>query len=93
MYKIQASGMIYNEVVRPAAVYDAKDSVLLKIGEWENMIDYFDTVQKAYRDAGFHEIANDICLMELPKDQEEIDKVFQICDYIGKLHKKISKEI
>ena len=32
--------------------------------------------------------ANDICLMELPKVQEEIDKAFQITGYIGKLHKQ-----
>ncbi|WP_303982215.1 hypothetical protein [Niallia circulans] len=78
----------YNKVSIPAAVYDSRDSVLLKIGEREDMLSYFDLVQNKYRKEGFHVIANDISFMELPKDQVEIDKVFQICDYIGKLHAK-----
>ena len=82
------SGRKYNQVNIPAAVYDSRDSVLLKIGEREDMLSYFDLVQNKYRKEGFHDIANDISFMELPKDQVEIDKVFQICDYIGKLHTK-----
>lgn len=82
------NGKTYNEVKRPTAVYDAQHSVLLKIGEFDKMMDYFNHVQTTYRTQGFHEIADDIYVMELPNDQEEIDKVFQICDYIGKLHKR-----
>lgn len=83
------SGKVYNKVIIPAVVYDAKDSVLLKIGEKEEMETYFETVQNQYRFFGFNEMADDISFMELPKDQETIDKVFQICDYIGKLHKRV----
>lgn len=82
------SGKVYNEVKRPTAVYDSNCSVLLKIGEWDKMVNFFDHIQTVYRSHGFHDMANDICLMELPNNQEEIDKVFQICDYIGQLHKR-----
>lgn len=89
MFKIQdGSGRLFNEVQNPAVVYDAQGSVLLKIGEWENMMVYYNYLQELYRNNGLSDVASDICLMELPKDQEEIDKVFQICDYIGVLHKK-----
>lgn len=84
------SGHVFNRVKNPSVVYDAKDSVLLKIGEREEMDTYYEFVQKAYRDAGFSWAANDIYFMELPMDQEEIDKVFQICDYIGTVHRKIA---
>ena len=72
MFKIQdESGKVYNAVNRPTAVYDAHNSVLLKVGEYENMVHYFDIVQETYRNQGFHDVADDICLMELPKVQEQ----------------------
>lgn len=88
LFLVQSGGKIYNTVKNPAAVYDRQDSVLLKIGEWEAMYQYWETVQQQYRTSGFAEMADDICIMELPKSQEEIDKVFGICDYIGKLHRQ-----
>ncbi|GLI82398.1 hypothetical protein ANABIO32_00840 [Rossellomorea marisflavi] len=90
MYLIRdGSGFVYNEVVNPAAVYDSRDSVLLKIGEKQEMKNYFNTVQNQYRSYGFSDMADDISFMELPRDQETIDKVFQISDYIGKLHRQL----
>jgi hypothetical protein len=89
MYQIRdEKGRVFNEVLVPTAVYDSRDSVLLKIGEKEDMESFFEEVQNRYRAFGFQQEADDICLMELPKEQAEIDKVFQICDYIGVLHKK-----
>lgn len=90
MYLIRdVAGKVYNKVKNPAAVYDSRDSVLLKIGERESMEEYFNTIQNQYRFYGFNDMADDISFMELPKNQETIDKVFQICDYIGKLNKQI----
>jgi len=91
MFEIRdGSGKVFNYVKRPAAVYDGKASVLYKVGEYEEMKAYFELVQYQYREYGFHSFADEICLMELPHDQDEIDKVFQICDYIGVLHQQIS---
>jgi hypothetical protein len=90
MYLIRdGAGKIYNTVENPAVVYDSRDSVLLKIGERESMEEFFNTVQNQYRFYGFSDMADDISFMELPRDQEIIDKVFQICDYIGKLHRQV----
>lgn len=91
MYLIRdGQGAVYNEVNNPTVIFDSRDSVLLKIGERESMEQYFGIIQQAYRSKGFGDVADDIILMELPKEQEEIDKVFQICDYIGVLYKRIS---
>jgi hypothetical protein len=84
------SGKVFNRVKNPTAVYDARDSVLMKIGEKEIIHGFFEEVQTRYRAFGFTKEANDICMLELPKDQEVIDKVFQICDYIGVLHRAIT---
>ncbi|WP_193635662.1 hypothetical protein [Bacillus paranthracis] len=43
---------------------------------------------EAYRNAGLYDEADALQTMDLPHDQEEIDKVYQICDYIGVLHRK-----
>lgn len=88
MYKIRDEKKTHNEVSRPTAVYsyDERGGVLLKIGEYDVMSDYFDDTVDRYRSFGYNEIADQIYLMELPKDQEVIDKVFQITNYIGKLH-------
>lgn len=82
------AGRVFNKVKNPAAVYDSASSVLLKIGEKEAMEDYFNHINVTYSNFGFNDIAEDVCIMDLPRDQEEIDKVFGICDYIGKLHRK-----
>lgn len=93
MFLIQDStGKVFNKVQNPTAVYDARDSVLLKIGEWENMYKFYEEVQARYNLFGYSEEARDIHIMTLPKDQELIDKVFQICDYIGVLHRHAMKQ-
>lgn len=86
--KIRDEKKVYNEVCNPAVVYDIK-SGLLKIGEKEEMEYYFNKTNRLYRQCGLHDIANDLYLMELPKDQEIVDKVFQIHDYVLHLHKQI----
>lgn len=87
MFLIRAEGNVYNKVKEPYAVFDKSLGVLHKIGEREEMEKYFELVQDRYRTHGFFNQADDIGLMELPKNQVEIDKVFGITGYIGKLYK------
>lgn len=84
---IRASDKTYNEVTNPAAVYDI-DSGLLKIGEVEDMQDYFTKVTKKFQEAGANWLAEKIRFIELPKNQELIDNIFGIYDYICRLHKE-----
>jgi hypothetical protein len=79
---------VYREVEEPYAVFHKGCWTLYKIGEKEHMESYFEFVTNRYRAFGFHGEADEIILMELPKDQEEIDKVFGIVDYIGKLYQQ-----
>lgn len=77
---------VYREIEEPCAVFHKELGTLLKIGEKEEMQSYFDNITNRYRAFGLHQEADQITLMELPKEQEEIDKVFGIVDYIGRLY-------
>lgn len=79
---------VYRELKEPYAVFDKICGTLLRIGEKEEMESYLETVTNRYRAFGLHGVADEITLMELPKDQEEIDKVFGIVDYIGRLYQQ-----
>jgi hypothetical protein len=78
----------FSKVKNPAAVFDKADGTLLKIGEKEFMEDYYKKIQGVYRQNGFHHMADDIVMIDLPKDQEIIDKVFQITGYIKRFYEK-----
>ncbi len=86
------SGYVFNEVENPAVVFDSSCSVLLKIGEHEQMEKYYSFVYRRLTSAGIDDMANDLVLMSLPRDQGEIDKVFQICDYVGKIYEEATRE-
>ncbi|MCY8636672.1 MULTISPECIES: hypothetical protein [Bacillus] len=82
------SGIVYNELKNPAAVFDCESGTVHKIGERDKMIKFHEDMKSKYKQFGFDDIAQDIKFMDLPKDQEEIDKVFNICDYIKRLYLK-----
>lgn len=90
MFKIQdEKGKVFNKVENPAVVYDRKTFTMIKIGERETMLEYHQFVEQTYRNAGFIEQAEDTTFMDLPPDQEIIDKVFQNTGYIEQLLKTI----
>ena len=78
------NGEIINKVKNPGAVIDFKLGVLLKIGEYESMEEYYNIMREKYLAANFIDEANSLAYMELPKNQEEIDKIFQNTGYIEK---------
>lgn len=86
-------GEVFNRVERPAVVMDRDCGTVLIIGEWETMETYFEDLQKKYRELGFDEAADDIVLVELPKEQEEVDKVFQNTGYMLRIYKEAIKGI
>ncbi|WP_078598565.1 hypothetical protein [Evansella clarkii] len=83
-------GEVYNQVENPAAVFDLESGTLQKIGEADKMQETFNFMNDTYRTAGFHEMADDLRYMELPKDQKEIDKVFQNTGYIKRLYERVT---
>jgi hypothetical protein len=72
-----ADGYVYKELKTPTVIYDREFFQLLCIGDSEKMEDSFYKLKKYYIDKGKQKTANDICLLELPKKQEIIDKVWQ----------------
>lgn len=87
-FLIRDNTRTFNKVKEPGAVMDAKTGTLLKIGEYAVMEEYWGFVREQYINAGFNNMAEDVVLVQLPKDQDIIDKVFNISDFIGTLYKK-----
>ena len=84
-----SKGQVFNKLKEPAVILDTKEERVLKNGEYEDMLKYFNIMCKKYREAGFDFMVNDLAVMHLPKDQGEIDKVFSMHNYIGVIYKKI----
>ena len=97
MIKIRDSkGEIFNEVKNPAVVADKSprgNYIMLKIGEREDMEKYYDTVVSNFEKMKFPQFAKDLCLVDLPKEQEIVDRVFQTTGYIDRfIGENIKKE-
>lgn len=86
------NGQVFNTIIRPAVVADVVSGVIFKINEYEIMESYYSSVIKAYTDCGLHDIAKQILLIELPKDQDQIDKIFQISGYVKTFYDNLIKK-
>lgn len=87
-FQIRSEEKVYNKVEQPAAVFDKSTGALFGIGESRTMIEQYDHICNAYLANGMPEMTKSITYMDLPKDQEEIDKVFQITGYIKQLYER-----
>lgn len=73
---------ILGKVSRPALVVD--EDTIIKIGEYSDMKEYSEDLKMQYSLSGNNEIAEVIQLVELPHDQEEVDKAINLCGYFKK---------
>lgn len=87
-FQIRDEKVIHNTVENPAAVFDRESGTLHKIGERDAMLAYFNDTHDKYRENGLDEDAEHLTYMELPEDQQEINKVFQITGYVKKLYQE-----
>lgn len=89
MFKIQdEKGVVYNTVANPAAVFDTSCGTLLKIGEKDAMLMYFNLSYDKYALNGLQDMASNLMYIDLPRNQKEINKVFQITGYVQRLYNK-----
>lgn len=72
-----ADGFLFKKLKNPTVVYDKDLFILLCIGEPEAMESAFYRLKQHYNQKGQYRTANDICLLELPKNQDILDKVWQ----------------
>lgn len=82
------TGKVFNKVSNPAIVFDKESGVYHKIGEYEIMKSYHEAAVVVYQRNEFYKMAEDLILLELPKDQEVLDNVFQISGYIKKFYEE-----
>jgi len=88
MINIQDGNHIYNKVNKPAAVFDLDTGTLYKIGESEDIFAYYEEVQHVYEESCLFDMADNLIFIELPKDQDLIDKIFQNSGFIKKWYQK-----
>lgn len=95
MIKIRANGEVFNEVENPSIVVDIVEKenepneyIMMKIGEKENMQDYYNLVLKRYKENGFENQIN-LAIIDLPRNQELVDRVFQTTGYLSRVLKDV----
>lgn len=90
--KIQdPNGTVYNTVYNPAVVFDKESGTWHKIGEFEDMKEYYQMSVLEYKKHNLEKMANDLVLLELPLDQELIDNIFQITGFIKNVYSSIKE--
>jgi len=89
MIKIRDSkGKIYNKVNNPAIIVDTVDPenyFIRKIGEKEILEEKYKELIKKYKKAGLKEEVKKTILVELPKDQELVDKISNYNSFLKKV--------
>lgn len=87
-FMIRDNKTVFNQVEHPAVVFDQHTGSFIFIGERVVMQEKFEQYNAVYRANGLIDMADALVLMDLPHDQDEIDKVFQITGYVKKLYEK-----
>lgn len=72
-----------------AVLFDAKQSVLLKHGPPERVQGYYNTMHAELMQAGQPEVAAALTLVTGRFDIEELNKVVNICDYVGQFWRNL----
>ncbi|MDZ5711341.1 hypothetical protein [Jeotgalibacillus haloalkalitolerans] len=90
-------GEIFHDVIQPAVCFCKTTGTLFKIDELDICSDFARKTTIRYLAAAKHGIITDkeaemmigdMTIMDLPKDQFEIDKVYQIRGYVKSLYEK-----
>lgn len=92
LFEIRDNKNVYNKLANPAVVFDKQCGTVLAIGEYDDMVNRMNHMCDTYTVHGFPEMVDPIAVIELPKDQDEIDKVFQITGYILRLYERLTNQ-
>ncbi|PAV30330.1 hypothetical protein CIL05_07620 [Virgibacillus profundi] len=86
-------GHVHSKVKDPGVVIDKKTGTLIMIGEASKMEDYRLSLKNRYESFGAFALSKDLVTMKISKDQDEIDKVFQITGYVKTLYDNLIKTV
>lgn len=82
---IRDDKQVFNIARRPTIVFNKRTKTLLNIGEYVEMLDYFNKKKEYLLQEGFASEAQSLEFLELEKDQELIDKILNTPDYLSKI--------
>ena len=71
---------------------DQEAGILLKHGDLEAVSKKYHVMRNAFAAAGFAELANDLVLVEGPRDIEELNRLLQCTGYLTVYLKKLAGE-
>lgn len=78
--QLRDNRQVYRELEEPFMVITDL-GVVMRYGEREEMEEYYKQSLEAYSKFGYLEMADTLILVEMPKDQEEVDRLFNISGY------------
>lgn len=95
--EVRSNGQVYNTIKDEVAIcYDKDGYILLKIGELNDILGYFEQSREDYlkleTDIGSH-MARNIAVITIPKNQELVDRIFSTTGYIEIYIKRVEKII
>ncbi len=73
--------VLVDDLENPACFFDKETFTLMKIGERELVKELYNYHRAAYLKGGYNKQADSLVMVDLPKDQDIIDKVFNISGY------------
>jgi hypothetical protein len=88
-YAFYLDGERLFETEEVAILFDKSANTVLKHGRPDLVDGLAQKMRKAYLANGFVDIANDCVVIQGKFDLEDLNKTVRICDYIGKLYKKL----
>lgn len=82
------NGKIIQSLTSPAAFFDSDSGTLLKLGEAADVLPLYNHHYETLKAYGFTTNADAIVYMNLPLDEELINKIFHCSGYIQRIYQQ-----
>lgn len=82
------NGEVISSVKKPAALFDTEDGTLYKLGEYVEVKSHYERCVSIYKEFGMEDQLETLAFLELKKDQELIDNIFQDSSHLQEIYKE-----